>query len=1002
MKIFRLAVLSLVIPFTALAQPSQQYKNWWFFGYGAGCEFTSGNPVANVLGQTAVEEGTAVMSDNAGNLMFYTEGLKVWNKNHVVMPNGNGLLGNPSSTQSALIVPRPGNPNQYYLFTVWPGSGLRYSVVDMTLNGGLGDIVAIGKNTLLGATNVDEKLTGTRHANGVDWWIVVHMGGSSNYVAWLATAAGVASPVTSACGPSLNGAIGYMNMSPCGKWIGLSNYNPSLGVASFNNATGQVTNYIDLSNGSNYSSGFSPDGTKFYHWTYTPQNAIWEVDLNQGTQTAINASRVQIATASNWFGAFVNGKNGKMYIPSYATGFMHVINNPNGMGGSVGYQANAISLSGKIARLALPNFIEIVDTLKYNIAAVPAGCGSSTGSATVSVTSGGISPYTYSWSGGGGSNANATGLNAGTYTVTIKDASGCKTETKTVNITQTGGTINATAASTNVLCGGTATGTASVTATGGTGTLTYSWNPSGGSTANATGLTAGGYTITITDSNGCSSTKTVSVTQPAPLVLNTATTNATCTSLGNIATTVTGGTGSYTYNWSNSQTGANATGLAQGNYSLTVTDANGCTQTASATISGTPGPTGLGFSNITNVLCNGGNTGAATASAAGGTGALTWTWSSGQSTANINTLTAGNYTVTVSDANGCTLTTVLIITEPQALLVTTTGNNVCSGTAGSVQSTATGGTGAYNYVWNNGQNTQNATGLTAGNYTITVTDANSCISSATAALSNFISPVPTFTVDDSAGCVALCVNFTNTTANTASYSFVYGDSFSGNGTGNNVINHCYKTPGVYSITLTVTDNNGCTGSITKNNYINVYPNVVAAFTAGPQPTTILNPIINFNDQSSGGANSWKWTFGDLLTSTSTLQNPTFNYKDSGCYVVQLIADNQYNCPDTANDVICIRGDYELFAPNAFTPNGSGPNDTWNVQGIGIDPNHFELYIFDRWGSLIFKTTDLFQGWDGRANGGKDIAQQDVYVWKVFTRDFEGGKHNYVGHVSLLR
>ncbi len=712
-------------------------------------------------------------------------------------------------------------------------------------------------------------------------------------------------------------------------------------------------------------------------------------------------------------------------------------------------------------------------SLNFTSSGSNANCGSNNGSASVSALTGGTNPYTYSWS-NGMTTASITGLGAGTYTVTVKDAS-CPmlTKTATVQVTSGGSGVANILSSNNPLCSGSNTGTASASMTGGTGTLTYSWNPSGQNTSTATGLSAGTYTVTVTDQSGCSATKTVQITAPAALVANTGTTIATCgqsngtasvtgsggtgamtyswssgqstatvtglsagtytvvvadnngctktaavtvTSSANITSGISnfintgcnastgsatasgnGGTGTYSYSWNNGQTTVTATGLSAGTYSVTVTDGNNCTSTTTVTITGGAGPS-ITNSNPTNVLCNGGLSGVASVTASGGTGTLTYSWNNGQITSSATGLTAGNYTVVVSDVNGCTTTTTFVITEPPVLTVNANGTTSCAGQAATASATGGGGTGAYNYVWNNGQLTQTATGLTNGTYTVVITDANNCTASATALVNANSNPSAVFTGVDTAGCVPLCVTLTNTTGNIQTWSWNFGDGNTGAGSSPK---HCYTSPGTYSVTLTVTDNNGCTGTYAKNNWIQVYPQVNAAFTASPQPTTVLNPVIQFTDQSLN-ATSWSWSFGDILNSTSSQQNPSFNYKDSGCYNVTLIADNQYNCADTSDQQVCILGDYELFAPNAFTPDGSGLNDIWNVKGIGIDPNNFKLWIFDRWGNLIFETSDLYQGWNGKANGGKEIAQQDVYVWKVATKDFIGNKHNYIGHVSLVR
>ncbi len=636
-------------------------------------------------------------------------------------------------------------------------------------------------------------------------------------------------------------------------------------------------------------------------------------------------------------------------------------------------------------------------SLTLSKASTGIGCGGgNTGTASVTAL-GGTGPYTYSWNPGGFTTSSLTGLSAGTYTCLVTDASSCYSDTISVTITSTGGGLNSTMSSVGALCNGGNNGTATITANGGTSPYTYSWTSLGQNTQTATGLSAGTYTVTITDATGCSGTKTVTVTQPTAVTVNQSQVNAGCNATGSASVTGSGGTGAFTYSWNNGQTNQTATALAAGSYTATVTDNNGCSKTTTFTITGGTGPTISGVTP-TNVLCNGGTSGIATATGSGGTGALTYSWNNGQNTQGATGLSAGTYTVTVSDNNGCTSTTTVVITEPPVLTVNANGTAACSGSNAQASSTAAGGFGAFTYSWNNGQNTATATGLSTGNYTVTITDANGCTAQATTAVNSQAIPSAVFTGVDTAGCAPLCVTFNNTTANITNWSWNFGDG--NNGTGASP-KHCYTSPGTYSVTLTVTDNNGCTSTYAKNNWIQVYPQVTAGFSASPQPTTILNPTIQFTDQSLN-ASSWSWSFGDILNSTSNLQNPTFNYKDSGCYNVQLIADNQYNCADTANELVCIQGDYELFAPNAFTPDGSGLNDVWNVKGIGIDPNNFKMWIFDRWGNLIFETSDLYQGWNGKANGGKEIAQQDVYVWKVATKDFLGNKHNYIGHVSLVR
>ena len=291
------------------------------------------------------------------------------------------------------------------------------------------------------------------------------------------------------------------------------------------------------------------------------------------------------------------------------------------------------------------------------------------------------------------------------------------------------------ASQTNVACNGGTTGSATVSASGGTGTLSYSWAPSGGAAATATGLTAGTYTVTVTDANGCMATRSFTITEPT--AINTAVgsqTNVSCNggSNGSASVVPSGGTPGYTYSWAPSGgTAATATGLTAGTYTVTVTDANGCMATRSFTIT-EPTAINTAVGSQTNVSCNGGSNGSASVVPSGGTPGYTYSWSpSGGTAATATGLTAGTYTVTVTDANGCMATRSFTLTEPTAIdtAVGSQTNVSCNGGSnGSASVVPSGGTPGYTYSWlPSGGTAATATGLTAGTYTVTVTDANGCM-----------------------------------------------------------------------------------------------------------------------------------------------------------------------------------------------------------------------------------------------------------------------------------
>lgn len=692
-----------------------------------------------------------------------------------------------------------------------------------------------------------------------------------------------------------------------------------------------------------------------------------------------------------------------------------------------------------------------------------------------SIVNGGTPPYTYLWSNG---TVNATNnmLASGNYFVTVTDNYGCTATSVSVNIPQPLPlVININ--SDDALCNGTATGTATVSALGGAGGYNYVWN-NGQSQNITTGLSASVvYSVTVTDVNGCTLSETTTISEPVTLAAATLKNDAHCNQPdGEASVIVNGGTPGYSFNWSNGANTSVNTTIPQGLYTVTVTDNNGCTiskQIIINNINGVAAQTNL----INNVSCNNGCDGTATAIATGGNGPYVYSWSNGQNNNIANNLCAGNYSVTITDNNGCTSIATIAITQPAGMNSAFSVSNVsCNGKIdGSASVIPSGGTGAYTYAWNNNQATPTATGLAAGIYSCTITDANGCtkeinnvvitqplqlslITSTTVDIcfgkqttltasaqggtspysyiwSNTIAgttitvaptsqsiysntvtdsngcvstsnitvnvnelPTVSFISDKVSGCAPLCVEFINTTPNTHTVHWLFGNN---NTSSSTPAVNCYNEPGSYHVTLIVTDNNGCSNTILQNNYITVHPNPKAGFSATPQPATVINSTIYFKDESLT-ATSWVWAFGDANASGASTKNPFFEYPDTGNYEVSLTITNEFGCTATTTKIIRINPDHVIYIPNTFTPNGDGKNDFFMPLGLGINSENYEFLIFDRWGSLIFKSTDPINGWDGRANNGDQVAQQDTYVWKLSTADIFGKKHRYAGHVNLIR
>lgn len=374
-------LLFLFFSLTPLICLAQKESNIWYFGMKGGIDFKSGAPEALKDGVINTGEGCATISDREGKLLFYTDGVTVWNRLHKPMPNGNGLMGHYSSTQSALIVPVPEDPNVYLIFTTDAAenklqNGLRYSIVDVRLDNGFGNVK--GKNILL-LNPATEKLTAVKHPNKRDIWVIAHEWNSNAFYSYLVTPTGIGpNPVISRAGEAQGGAFdvygldnsrGQMKVSPKGNKLALAHrVRNRFEVYDFNNATGVISNpVVSQSIYANvYGVEFSPDGSKLYCSKYGYTAEIFQFDLNAGSPSAIINSVKHIATSVHRLvGALQLGPDGKIYVakengPSddAAGEYLGVINEPNNAGLDCKYVDNGFFLGGKRSFLGLPNFVQ--------------------------------------------------------------------------------------------------------------------------------------------------------------------------------------------------------------------------------------------------------------------------------------------------------------------------------------------------------------------------------------------------------------------------------------------------------------------------------------------------------------------------------------------------------------------------------------------------------------------------------------------------------------------
>ncbi|MCE9540763.1 MAG: PKD domain-containing protein, partial [Bacteroidetes bacterium] len=378
-----------------------------------------------------------------------------------------------------------------------------------------------------------------------------------------------------------------------------------------------------------------------------------------------------------------------------------------------------------------------------------------------------------------------------------------------------------------------------------------------------------------------------------------------------------------------------------------------------------------------------------------------------------------NVTLIVTSNNSCKDTivkSVVVHPLPTALF---SSLNVCDGTTVQFNNSSTIPTNPTNdviqfWTWdfddgspfNISQNTSHLY-TAAGSYSVKLLVVSNfgCPDSITKI--TIVNPNPTvlFSASDTIGCEPLCVDFQNLstilTGTNASRIWDFGDGAPASSSLEP--SHCYINSSVYSpltfnITLTVTSDSGCVTTLTKNNYITVNPNPVAAFTVDPTTTTIIDPVIAIKDLSIGTDN-WNWDFGDQQI--ASLANPLPHmYSDTGTYLITLITSTQYGCADTAYKTVIIDPEFVFYIPNSFSPDGDGMNDTFMGKGLFI--KEFKMTIFDRWGNSIFISDDSNKSWDGKANRGPDTALQDVYIYVIEIKDFKNKNHSYKGIVTLVK
>lgn len=568
-----------------------QLTNVWKFGNGAGIDFNSGTPVALPASGMWALEGTGSVCDAGGNLLFYTNGNEVRDRNGNLMPNGSNLSGGTSATQ-CIVVPKPQDCGKYYIFHAQDHTGtgeLRYSLVDMCLNNGLGDVVTSQKNIFL-AQPASEKLTAVRNANGLDVWVITHQLSSAEFRVYPVTALGVGSPVNTTIGSvhAANCMIGPVKASHNGQKIVVEQtFCNSVEMFDFNTSTGVISNPVDLTSqlglsGGYYGAEFSPDDQLLYLASTWVISYLNQVDLSTMTMT-----QLAMQNGNYIFGQLQVGPDGKIYMARGTQNYLDVINNPNTVGTGCNYQAAGFTLAaGTFSDMGLPNFItDLTDTSSVQTMPVSLGADTTLGCSfnPFVLNPGTFCGATYLWQ-DGSTTPTYTVTTAGTYSVQVTGLCGVGTATVNVNA---GGSLQISTTQNPVSCGvGQSDGMATAYPSG-TAPYTYSWSTSPVQTiAQATGLTPGIYTVTITDATGCTGTQTVNVTQSPPPAVNFMEQKNACNNYS-FGPDIINPPGTYSWDFGDNQTGQGQNVVhtygSAGTYTVTMTVdfGNGCISSVS-------------------------------------------------------------------------------------------------------------------------------------------------------------------------------------------------------------------------------------------------------------------------------------------------------------------------------------------------------------------------------------------------------------------------------------
>jgi len=960
--------------FTLFVSGQDNNSNIWYFGKFAGVDFNYEEPIALTDGQINTWEGCASICNNFGEILFYTDGQKVFNKNHQVMPNGYGLLGDFTSSQSAIIVPKPHTSYDntlYYIFTTdnWQDeliNGFRYSVVDMRLDGGLGDIITSEKNILI-HDKVTEQVAATKHSNGLDVWVTTHNWGNNDFLSYKLTPDGLElTPVISSIGydyiGNYNIASGQLKFTQSGSYLAsTANYVALLQLFKFNNSTGQVFDQIQFQDSEFlkrvYGIEFSLN-EQFLYFSKRPPDILIQFDIQEWDYLSIWNSAETIASTTGTpeqydAGTLQMAPNDKIYLTRYDKAFLSVINIPDLKGDDCKFEAFGVNLEGRVNNWGLPNLYR--SSFNASFTYDPDCFGDSTWFTLESTSS----FDSLIWDFGdplSGDNNNSTLLHpfhifssSGLFIVEViiyKNGSEYSVE-KAIEIfseplVELGNDTTICSESELLLFAG-------------NNFDSYLWqNGSTESTFLVNG--SGEYWVRVENNCGFAyDTIKIDVSESFNIDLG----NDTSFCYGQ-SVLLSPGNEYHSYFWQDGSTDSIMQAGLTGYYWVIVTDSVGCSATDSIYIEANM-EFGFSLGPDTSVICDGDYI-----FLHGPQGFESYLWQDGSNYLDFLADTAGIYWLEVTDTNSCAArdSMLLIVNKiPEDFL----GNDtvMCDDDYFAIHAPSY----YHKYFWQDGSTDSVFIAWQTGKYWVYVEDSIGCSGMDSITISEFQPPTLNHSSD-----TLICLGDSILLSPGGGMDYYLWN------TGVTDSSIIVNKEGEYWVEMGTV----C-GVFSDSVMVGFYSN--PDFYLGPDTNICSGETIYLS--AGQGFYSYLWSDG----STDSI----LIVKEQGNYFVHVF-DGRCILSDTVNIEECSL----LWVPNVFTPNEDGYNDEFFAVADNID--EFKMVIFNRWGQVLKTLYSIDETWDGTFRGNQ--CPEAVYYWKAefveLNRESLKVKKVMQGSVTIIR